>query len=412
MAEHSPDNNNLDFIAPDGSYQEKHLDYLAAINNGLGGVDNPTSTANSTTSILTAGSTFTGTGELNTASDVLVVVATDQEGTLYMEFSTDGTNWDSSLSFKYDPSRINPPHVLVKGNRYYRTRFTNTSASDQTYLRLATYYGSFQKLTAPINGTLAENYDAVVTRPTDYNSEVAMGKRQGRATINKFGYNADVDSAASEIVASFGGTFNIMTTADTLNIVSDSANDTSAGTGARTLLITGIGSDFLNQTETVTMNGATPVTTSNTWLGINRVIVLSSGTNNANVGTITISDTAGTVGTQAELAPNSSVTQQAIYHTQINHNLLLDWLWVNIRKLSGGSAPRVTVRGYSYSRVTDTAYEIFDYDVDTSVDNTVSLNPSQPFVVGGREVIYFVAETNTNDTSVRLRFSGIEERIN
>lgn len=407
MAEHNDSVNNLDFIAPDGSWEEKVLDYLAAMGND----GKVTSTLNTSTTLLTNGSTFTGTAELNTASDVMVFVKTDQNGTLYCEFSPDGTNWDTSLSFKYDTTRINPPHVFVKGNRYFRVRFTNDSGSDQTYFRLGTYYGSFNKLTSPINGTVAENYDATLVRPTEYKYEVAMGKRQGRSTINKFAYNADVDSAGVEVVASFGGTFNIMTSADTLNVVSSSANDTSAGTGARTILITGIDENFLTQTETVTLSGATPVTTSNSWLGVNRVIVLSSGTSNANEGTITISDTAGTVGTQAEIAINSSVTQQAIYHTQINHTLLLDWLWVNIRKLSGGSAPRVTIRGYSYSRVTETAYEIFDYDVDTGVDNTVELTPSQPFAVGGREVLYFTAETNTNDTSVRLRFSGIEERV-
>lgn len=39
MADHNPTNNNLDYIALDGSYQEKHLDYLAGIqtNTGSGG---------------------------------------------------------------------------------------------------------------------------------------------------------------------------------------------------------------------------------------------------------------------------------------------------------------------------------------------------------------------------------------
>jgi len=369
------------------------------------------STGNSSTTPLTNGSTFTGTGELNVSTDVMLYVYADQNGVLYAEFSQDGTNWDTSLSFQYRTDRINPPHILVKGYRYYRTRFTNDSGSDQTEFRLSTYYGSFQKLTAPINGTLAENYDAITTTPTDYRSEIAMGKRQGRSLWNKFGYNADVDTGGQEIVASFGGTFNIMTTADTLNVVSASANDTSAGTGARTILITGIDENFLSQTETVTMNGATPVTTSNQWLGVNRVIVLSSGSSNSNEGIITITDTSGTVGTQADVAAGGSVTQQAIFHTQINHQLLTEWLFVNVRKLSGGGSPRVTIRGYSYSRVTDTTYEIFDYDIDTAVENSLELSPKSPFVVGGREVFYFTAETDTNNTSVRLRFSGIEERV-
>lgn len=370
-----------------------------------------TSVDNTSTTPLGIGATFTGVGEQNDLPDVAVSVSTDQNGTLYCEFSPDGTNWDTSLSFQYDTARINPPHIFVKASRYFRVRFENTSGVAQTFLRLYTYYGSFQKLTAPINGTLAENYDAIVTRPTDYHYEVAMGKRQGRTTWNKFGYNDDVDTGGEEIIGSFGGTFNVMTTADTLDIVSSSANDAAAGTGAQSILITGIDANSLAQTEIVTMNGLTTVTTSNTWLGVNRVVVLSSGTSDSNEGTISITDTTGTFGNQAEMPVGTSVTEQAIFHTQINHNFLSDWLVINVRKTGGGSAPRATIRGYSYSRVTDTRYEVFTYRIDASVENTIEFRPSQPFVIGGREVLYFTAETDTNNTVISCRFSGIENRI-
>lgn len=371
-----------------------------------------TSTVNSTTSALDSTATYTGTGELNSYNQVMVQVATDLEGVLYCEFSPDNTNWDTSLSFNYNPNRINPPHVFVKGNRYFRVRFVNSETSAQSYLRLYTYYGSFKDLTAPINGTLSETYDAIVVRPTEYRYEVAEGKRQGRSTINKWGYNTDVDTGGEEIIAAFGGTFNIMTTADTLNVVSTSAFDASAGIGARTIQIIGIDENHLYQTETITMTGTTPATTVNQWLGVNRVIVLSSGSTNANAGTITLSDTSATFGTQAQIPSGDSVTQQAIYHTQINHNLLTDWMLINVNKVSGGSTPTVTIRGWSYSRVTETDYEIFRIDVDTSIENTIELRPSQPFPIGGREVLYFTAETSLNNTIVSLRFSGIEQRVN
>jgi hypothetical protein len=370
------------------------------------------SIGNSTTTPLPAGNTFTGTGELNDYTGILVDVKTDQNGTLYLEFSEDGTNWDTSLSYAYDTARINVPHQLEKGSRYFRVRFTNDSASAQTYIRLVSSYGSFGKLTSPINGTLAETYDATVVRPTEYRAEVAMGKRQGRTTWNKFGFNRDVDTASPEIVASFGGAFSIMTTADTLDVVSSSANDTSAGTGARSVLITGIDENFLYQTEIVTMNGVTPVTTTNNWLGVNRAVILSSGSLTYNDGNITIDDTGGTVGIQAEIPAQSSTTQQCIFHTQINHNLLTDWVKINILKLTGGGGtPRVTIKGYSFSRVTSTRYEVFEVKIDTAVENTVDFSTSHPFVIGGREVLYFTADTDVNNTEVSMRFSGIEERI-
>ena len=369
------------------------------------------STVNSSTAVLASAATFTGTGELNDHPDAMVFVATDQNGTFYLELSTDGTNWDTSLTYQYDTARINPPHIVVKGTRYFRVRFTNDGSSSQTYFRLQTYYGQFNKLTASINGTLSENYDATVVRPTDYKYEVAMSKRQGRSTWNKFGYNPDIDSAAEEIIAAFGGTFTIMTSDDTLDVVSSDANDTSAGTGARTILITGIDENYNSQIEIVTMNGTSSVTTTNNWYGVNRVVVLSSGSNDANVGDITITDTTGSFGTQAAVPAEGSVTQQCIFHTPINHNFLNDFIAVNARKASGGGTPDVLVRLWSYSRVTDTNYEVWRKRMDISNQNNLEYMPSQPTVFGGREVLYMTAETDTNNTEVTATFSGILERV-
>lgn len=251
-----------------------------------------TSTVNSSTTPLTAGSTFTGTAELNSYSDVMVVVATDQNGTLYMDFSTDGTNWDSTLTFYYDTARINPPHVLVKANRYYRTRFENTSASNQTYLRLATEFGQFNKLTAPINGTLSENYDAIVTRPNSYESEVAMGKRQGRTVVNDWGINEDVDTASPEIVASWGGAFDpttdIITTSQTFTIAYDTAGDGLGSNGALSLLFTYIDSNYLSQTATHVLSNTGSDVTAFSGLGINQVVVLSSGSTGYNASNLSL----------------------------------------------------------------------------------------------------------------------------
>ena len=370
------------------------------------------SSDNSTSETLAIGATYTGTAELNDYTGVLVAVSAEGNGTLFVEFAKDqtATEW-TSLPFVYDTSRINAPHQFEKGIRHFRVRFENTSGASND-INIITSFGSFGKLTAPINGTLAENYDATVVRPTEYRLEVAMGKRQGRTTWNKFGFNRDVDSGSEEVVASFGGAFNIMTTADTLDIVSSSANDTSDGTGARTVFIDGIGADFLRQTEIVTMNGVTPVTTANTWLGVNRATVLSSGSLTYNDGDIDIKDTSDIFGTlQAQLPAQGSVTEQCVFHTQINHNFLADWVKINCLKLSGGGSPRVQIKAYSFSRVTLTRYNILELNIDTTVENTIDFATTHPFVLGGREVLYFTASTTVNNTEVTLRFSGIEERV-
>lgn len=241
----------------------------------------------------------------------------------------------------------------------------------------------------------------------DYRYDVAIGRVPNQVVWNKFGFNADVDTGAEEVIAAFGGTFTPMTTADTLDIVSDSASDVVASAGASTLLLTGIDENADAQTEIVSLNGTTPVTTANQWLGINRVVVLASGSSDYNVGNITVTDTGGSFGTQASLPAAGGVTQQCIFHTPRSYTFMADWLVLNVLKLSGGGVPRITVKGYSYSRVTDTRYEVFRYSIDTNVQNDIQLTPSQPFVIGGREVLYFTATTSVNNTEVNMRFSGL-----
>ena len=70
------------------------------------------STVNSTTATLAAGATFTGTGDdVSIYPSVVVALKTDQAGTLYIEFSPDNTNWDSSLSFSV-AAAVNEVHRL------------------------------------------------------------------------------------------------------------------------------------------------------------------------------------------------------------------------------------------------------------------------------------------------------------
>jgi len=278
----------------------------------------------------------------------------------------------------------------------------------------------FNKLTSPINGTVAENYDASIVRPTDYKSEVAMGKRQGRTVWNKFGYNLDVD-VGTEIIASWGGTFNpntaIISTSQTFTITYDGtgggSTDGAGTTGATSLLISYIDENFLAQSAIHTLETDGSDVTSFSGVGINRAIVLSNGGLGWNANAITFTATSdGT--TQAQIPALGSVTQQCIFHTQIGHNFLADYLRFKILKPSGGGSGNGFLVGYSWSRVTETRYEVLReaYATSTTQDTTIELTPSQKFVIGGREVLYFVLENNSGaNTVVQGRFSGIEERI-
>ena len=228
--------------------------------------------------------------------------------------------------------------------------------------------------------------------------------------VNKFGTNADIDIAGgNEVVAAFGGTLAIMTTADTLDIVSSSTADDVGGTGATLLLLQGIDASYLAVEEYITMDGVTPVTSVNSYLGINRAVVVASGTGDANAGIITIDDTSNAVGVQASIPVGASVTQQCIYHTPISKTLNLEFLMVSAIRLAGGGAqPEINVKGWSYSRVTDTVYAVIDLQMDLAIENNLVINYTNPVVFTGREVIYFTCSTDTDNTKVSMRFSGAE----
>lgn len=121
----------------------------------------------------------------------------------------------------------------------------------------------------------------------DYNLEIAKGNVADHQLLSIVGYNTDIDTASAEDVWPNGGDFVPPTEARLHNIVSGSANDTSAGTGARTVEIKGIGSSGEETVETVTMNGTSNVATTLTFLAINSMQVLTSGTGLVNAGIIT-----------------------------------------------------------------------------------------------------------------------------
>lgn len=121
----------------------------------------------------------------------------------------------------------------------------------------------------------------------DFALEVAKGNVSKHSVELKFGRNPDVDTAASEDIWTAGGNLVEPTAARIHSVVSSSANDASAGTGLRTLTIVGLDSSYNIQSETITMNGVTPVNTVNSYTFINRAYGKTFGGGGTNAGTIT-----------------------------------------------------------------------------------------------------------------------------
>lgn len=371
---------------------------------------------NSSTTAINTGSNFTGEWEdVGDYDSLTVAVKTDQNGYFTVEFSPDATNTDSTLTRYYNipdsyvhPNEIEAPHRYAITRKYARVRFYNDSGTNQTYFRLQTSIGQKAPLNVPIDGKISVDYDATVVRPTDHRQEIALGLRQGWTLWNKFGYNLTVpNSTTPEVVASWSATWSPTTSgAETLSVVSTSAADDLGSTGAEIILIIGIDSNYEPIEEYVTLNGTSAVTTTASFIGINRMYAVQFGTGNENAGAINITGSSSG-DTYGQIPAQSNVSQQCIFYTPIGHTFLADWVWINVRKLSGGGGtPRVTVYGYSYSYVTGAKYEVFRCKIDTGVDNVISIEPPSPFPIGGKEVFYLECESDTANTAVTARFSG------
>ena len=150
----------------------------------------------------------------------------------------------------------------------------------------------------------------VIQPPHNWALEIARGNISGQSIITKFGLNTDVDTGSTpEDIWSVGGTYVPPTVARVHNIASSSASDTSAGTGARTVLIRGKDGSYNAVSETVTLNGTSNVATANSYVHIHLMQVSTAGSAAANVGTISATaQTDATVTCEIPVGLNQSVS--------------------------------------------------------------------------------------------------------
>jgi hypothetical protein len=146
--------------------------------------------------------------------------------------------------------------------------------------------------------------------------QVSRGQVDGHTPIEIFGYSTVVGSTAQgplwEGLTLSGGTYVYPTTAAPLVLVSSSASDNTT----RSVVIDGLGAGFVPLTETIALNGTSNVTTTNSFLRINQMLMLNS----TNTGDITAS-ISSTV--YAKMNAGVGQTQMAIYTVPAGYTFYL-----------------------------------------------------------------------------------------
>lgn len=173
---------------------------------------------------------------------------------------------------------------------------------------------------------------------TDYNLDVLEGKIAGHAMISIRGHDDSVPAGGPfGLSPEFGAAsydFDqsaISATPAVVGVAStDDTNDNAAGTGALTVRVSGLDASGNAQTNDVTMTGQTAANTASTFSAVFDVTVLTTGSNNANTGTIWVGTGTFTAGVPAvrmlsmEVGYNKSLS--AYYVVPTGKTLYLRWL--------------------------------------------------------------------------------------
>lgn len=236
------------------------------------------STTNSTSATLAAGGNFTGPAEdVTHYASVSVSWNSDVAGSVAMEFSTDGTNWDRSVpvSSHTNGLQINHGgvHRLAVSAKFFRIVYTNGSIS-QGFLRLQTIFhtGNSLPLISRIEQQLDTSTDCSLIRPVSP-IELDLARRQitGQRAFFFFGFNNVFPANTWENVHPSGGNITWLTTPTKVEVLSSHADDNSSGIGTRSVEVHGLAADGTDQDEVILLNGTTPVESQLTYTRVNKM---------------------------------------------------------------------------------------------------------------------------------------------
>lgn len=158
----------------------------------------------------------------------------------------------------------------------------------------------------------------------DFFRDLAEDRLRGIALIHDFGHN-DAFGTTTETLFTVGGLYYWLPSAQQVTIVSDSAEDSATGTGAREVKILGLDGSYEGLEETISTNGTTAVTTTNNFLRILSFEVEAAGSNESNAGTVELKDNAQT-NTIELIEPGKGISHSATWTVPNNRtSYLVTW---------------------------------------------------------------------------------------
>ena len=252
----------------------------------------------------------------------------------------------------------------------------------------------------------------------DYAVEAALGNIPGVTCINKFGETLDADAGAANNTDAWDGADGVTSTklwvmptqARVHAIVSTSDVDSAAGgvvaegNGAHTVRVYGLKDwDTAETNEDITLDGTTSVNTSDSYVIIHRMEILTYGSDLAQTGIITA--TAATDGTvTAAIQPHEGdgqgQTQMAIYGVPSTQTLL-------VTHLEGGTEGSVGILARLMVKLNaDLSTSGFNNKYSFKFTDTSSGSVQIPRVFAGPCIVKIEVQSDTNNSPAHAAFDG------
>lgn len=234
--------------------------------------------------------------------------------------------------------------------------------------------------------------------PTQNLWEVAaLGTQPAVTQVSLMGYNGAIP-ATLETMWPESAVYTPLTTAmSSPYCASSSANDTSAGTGARTINVSGIDTSFAAFSETVTLNGQSSVNlaTANILL-INSMEVLTAGSGGLNAGIIQCGTGANTLGdpavthsympvsSQTAVAGAGNKTLSFIYGVPAGYTLLCRNISAGSTFTTAASSLQIVVDGYTNLGLQKRFFEqaVHNTGSNPSMSTTIVKFPEKTIITG------------------------------
>jgi hypothetical protein len=191
----------------------------------------------------------------------------------------------------------------------------------------------------------------------DFAFEIQKGNITGHSLVTMVGHNNAV-GAAIEDIRTAGGTYTFLDTAIAMTLSSDNANDTVLGTGARTVLISGLDNNYNLISETKSLAGQTAVALTNSYLRVHEMRVLTAGANNQayNLGNIYVGSGTVTAGVPAVIHQSADIGEN--YGRAARYTIPLGYTGYMLEHDFSATGNNVAAECFIYSRLFGEAFVV------------------------------------------------------